>query len=265
MKTKLLFLLFFIASITAFSQQYITGKVSSEFDAALQNVVIFNTRTDEKVLSDKEGNFTIAAKPTDELRFIKSGYDRISSKISAQNFSEPLNILLTKSPYDIAEIELKFQATGNLEKDIKTLDPSKRVVALNSTMKAYMMTPPTDVAPKLSVPSAFAAPNYNAGQVNILGIASAVFGLIKKAKNPPITTPNYAETQAFYRRIKNTMDMSFYTSRGFDEEQIDHFLIYADQNYSLAKLYRKNFDISAIDIAMKLAYKEYIKTHKVGS
>ena len=265
MKTKLLFLLFLTFSIAIFSQQYIIGKVSSEFDTDLQSVIIFNTRTDEKVLSDKDGNFMITAKQFDELRFIKSGYDRKSSKISAQNFLEPLNITLSKSPYDIAEVELTFQATGNLKKDIKALEPSKRVVALNSAMNSYMMTPPTDVAPKLSMPSAFAPPNYSAGQVNVLGIASALVGLIKKAKNPTPTTPNYAETQEFYRRIKNTMDLSFYTSRGFDEEEIDRFLIYADQNYSLAKLYRKSFDVSAIDMAMKLAYKEYIKTHKVGS
>ncbi|WHF50480.1 hypothetical protein QGN23_08515 [Chryseobacterium gotjawalense] len=265
MKTKLLFLLFFTCSVTVFAQEYIIGKVSSEFDTALQSVVIFNTRTDEKVLSDKDGNFMIAAKRTDELRFIKSGYDRNSSKISAQNFLAPLNIILTKSPYEIAEIDLTFQATGNLKKDSKALDPPKKVVALNSDMKSYMRTPPTEVAPKLSTPSAFAAPNYNAGQVNVLGIASAVFGLVRKAKNPPVTTANYAETQEFYRRVKNTLDLSFYTSRGWDEEQIDHFLIYADQNYSLAKRYRKNFDVSAIDMLMKLAYKEYIKTHKVGS
>lgn len=265
MKTKLLFFLFLIFSVTAFSQQYIIGKVSSEFDAALQSVVIYNSRTDEKVLSDQDGNFTIAAKQADELRFIKTGYDRRSYIISTQSFTQTLKIILTKSPYDIAEVELKFQATGDLKRDIKALDPSKRVVALNSTMKSYMMTPFTVVAPKLSTPSAFAAPDYSAGHVNVLGIASAVFGIIKKSKNPPITTANYAETQEFYRQVKRNLDLSFYTSQGWDEEQIDRFLIYADQTQSLAKLYRKNFDVGAISFAMKLAYKEYIRTHKVGS
>lgn len=61
------------------------------------------------------------------------------------------------------------------------------------------------------------------------------------------------------------MDLSFYTSRGWDEEQIDRFLLYADRNYSLAKKYRKTFDVAAISSDMKMAYQEYIKTHKVGS
>ena len=265
MKTKLLFLFFFVISISAFSQEYIFGKVSSEFGNDLQEVTILNVRTDEKAYTDKHGNYMIAAKSFDELRFVKSGYDRNSVKVSSQNYSQPLNISLLKTPYLIPEVELAFHATGNLKKDIKNLEPPKRVVALNSDMRSYMRTPFTEVAPKLSTPSAFAAPNYSAGQVNILGIASALSGLLGKVKNPAPTTASYAETQDFYRWIKNTLDLSFYTARGFDEEEIDRFLIYADASYSLAKKYRKTLDVSAISSDMKMAYSEYIKTHKIGS
>ena len=264
MKPKLLFLFFFINFVSVFSQEYIFGKVSTEFGNDLQNVTILNIRTDEKAYTDKHGNYMIAAKTYDELRFAKEGYDRNSTKISAENYLKPVNISLIKSPYLIPEIELAFHATGNLEKDLKNLAPSKRTVALNSKMSAYMKTPFTEVAPKLTTPSSFAAPNYNAGQVNVLGIASAISGLLGKAKNP-ITTANYAETQEFYRRVKNTLDLSFYTAQGWDEEEIDRFLIYADESYSLAKKYRKNFDVAAITSDMKLAYREYIKTHKINS
>lgn len=265
MKTKLLFLLFFQLSMLASAQEYIFGKVSSDYGTELSGVVILNVRTDEKTLTDKDGNYMIAARRFDELRFVKSGYDRNSIKISAESYSKPLNVALLKSPYLIPEVQLAFQATGNLKKDIKALEPAKRVVALNSTMTSYMKSKPTEVYPQLRTPSAFANPNMNAGQVNMLGIASALSGLFGKIKNPPLTTANYAETQDFYRRIKNTLDLSFYTSRGFDEEEIDRFLIYADQSYSLAKKYRKNFDVAAITADMKMAYMEYIKTHKVGS
>lgn len=265
MKTKLLILLFSALSLSTYAQQYIFGKVSSEFGSELENVIIMNTRTDEKVVSDKDGNYMIPAKAFDELRFVRSGYERNSAKISADHFSKPLNMILAQAPYEIPEIELVFHPTGNLKKDVKSLDPPKRVMALNADLNKYMMTPSTVVEPKLTMPSAFAPPNYNAGQVNMLGIASAISGLLGKAKNTKPTTANYAETQEFYRRIKNTMNLSFYTAQGWTEEDIDRFLIYADDNYSLAKKFRKSFDIGAIDMAMKLAYKEYIKTHKVGS
>jgi len=272
MKIKLLLLFFLTISAAAFSQQYVFGKISSEFDTALEEVVVYNIRSEEKIYSDRYGNFMIAAKNYDELRFIKGGYDRSSVKVSAQNFSAPLNVILYKLPYDIAEVELKPQLTGNLRKDVRLLDQPAKIMALNSALGAYMRTPSTVVAPKLSTPSAFTGPNYNAGQVPILsvgpGSSGSILGLVAKSvfknKNSAPTTANYAETQAFYTRIKLEMDLSFYTSQGWDEEQIDKFLLYADANYSLAKKYRKDFDVSNIDTALKLAYKEYVKTRKIG-
>ena len=265
MKTKLFFLIFLIISISVFSQEYIFGKVSSEFGSELLDVVIINTRTDEKILTDKDGNYMIAAKTSDELRFVKSGYERNLVKISQENYSKPLNILLEKSPFLIPEIELGFTPTGNLKKDSKSLDPPKKVVALNSSLDSYMTKPLSEVSPKLTTPSAFKTHDFNAGQGSILGAIVAVVGLINKATKEPLTKANYAETQQFLNRIKLEMDLSFYTKQGWDEEEIDRFLIYADQSYELSKKYRKNFDVFKIDEAMKLAFKEYAKTRKIKS
>lgn len=265
MKAKLLALFFLMISVSAFSQEYLFGKVKSEFGNELPETIIINTRTDEKVLADKDGNFMIMAKPSDELRVVKSGFERFQVKINPENFTQPLNIALTKVPYLIPEVEIAFQPTGNIKKDSKTLDPPKKVVALNSSMDSYMKTPSAVVEPQLKTPSAFAQPNYNAGQVSILGLASAVIGLFNKATKDPLTQPNYAETQQFYSRVKLEVDFSFYTSQGWDEEEIDRFLIYADAGYALAKKYRNNFNIAQISSDMRLAYKEYIKTRKVKS
>lgn len=265
MKTKLLFLLFFIVSVAAYSQEYIFGKVTSEFGDEMGNVVVINSRTDEKILTDKDGNFMISAKPFDELRFVKNGYERIIQKLSSENYSKPLNVILEKSPFVIEEVELAFTPTGNIVKDAKSLDPPKKVTELNRDMAVYMKTKPTEAAPKLTTPSAFSQPNYSAGQVNVLGVLSSIHKLFKKSTEYPLTNANYAETQEFYRRIKTTLDLSFYTKQGWDEEEIDRFLIYADQNFQLARKYRKNFNVVAIQNDMKMAYVEYVKTRKVKS
>ena len=269
MKRKLLFIALLVCSFSVFSQEYIFGKVKSEFGNELFETVVINTRNDEKVLTDKDGNYMIYAKPTDQLRFVKSGYERTDVKITIQNYSSSLNVSLSKSPFIIPEVEIAFHPTGNLKKDSRALDQPKKVVALNSSLNSYMMTPLTEVAPKLSTPSAFAPRDLRSGQMTLIGInTESVVSTVSKlfGKNrEQLTTANYAETQEFYRRIKNTVDLSFYTSQGWDEEEIDRFLIYADQTYSLAKKYRNNFNISAISLDMKLAYKEYIKTRKVRS
>ena len=212
MKPKLLLLFLLVCTSVLYSQEYIFGKVSTELGDKLPDAVVINMRTDEKIVSDRDGNFMIAAKNGDEIRVLKNSYDRFVLRISKENFLNPLNISLSKAPYLIEEIELAFQATGNLKKDVKSLDPPRKVVALNSSMDSYMRTPPTEPSPKLATPSAFAPKNFSEGQMNILGLASAVSGLFNKAAKPSLTTANYAETKAFYRRIKAEIDLSFYQS-----------------------------------------------------
>lgn len=274
MKTKLLVLCFVLISISAFAQDYIFGKVRSEFGAEMSNAIIINTRTEEKVSSDKDGNYMIAARISDELRFVKSGYDRISVKISNEHYSAPVNVSLPKSAYLIEEIELAFTPTGNLKKDSKLLDAPKKLVALQGSLDAYMKSPMQEAVPQATtIPSAFKPKDLGEGTISLLsvgsggssGLLSAVAGLIKPSKRDQQTAANYSETQAFYRRVKAEIDLSFYWSRGWTEEDLDRFLIYADNSYSLAKKYRKSFDIAAISSDMKMAYIEYIKTHKVGT
>jgi hypothetical protein len=263
MKIKLL-AFFVLFSTFTFAQEYIFGKVVSESNTDIQEVLVLNLRTDEKALTDKHGNYMIGAKKYDELRFIKAGFDRIEVKISFQNYSEPLNVSLLKSPYLIPEVEIGFHVSGDLKKDLKNVEPSKKTIALNNAMSSYMMKPPTEVSPTLTTPSAFAQPNFSAAQLNVLGLGSAIASLIGKATQVPLTKANYAETQAFFREIKTSIDLSFYYKQGWDEEEIDRFLIYADKSYSLAKKYRDTFDVSSITSDMKLAYNEYIKTYKIG-
>ena len=274
MRTKLLLLSLLLTALSAYSQEYIFGKVRSEFGAELPNAVIINTRTDEKVSADKDGNYMIGARLSDELRFVKIGYDRVSVKILSDHYSAPVNVSLPKSAYLIEEIELAFTPTGNLKKDSKLLDPPKKLVALQSSLDAYMKSPMQEAVPQATpIPSAFKPKDLGEGTISLLsvgsggssGLLSAVAGLIKPSKRDQLTAANYAETQEFYRRVKNEIDLSFYTSRGWTEEDIDRFLIYADNSYSLAKKYRKSFNIAAIKSEMKMAYIEYIKTHKVGT
>lgn len=266
MKTKLLFALLLFSGPFLFAQkQYVIGNVKNEVQNNVPQTYIYNTRTEELVITDNFGDFIISALPTDELRIVKGGFERISLRVSPENYTKPLQLILSKIPFEIEEVTIAFKPTGNLKKDLAYFKTSAKTEKLNADLNKYVMTPSTVVAPKLSMPSAFAPPNYNAGQVNLVGIASALSELFGKAKNAAPTTANYAETQDFFRRVKTSLNMQFYATRGFTERDIDAFLIYADDNYSLAKKYRKNFDVQAIELAMKLAYKEFIKTHKLGS
>lgn len=262
MKLKLLSLLIFLCSIKIFAQSdYILGNVANDSGDKLPLASIHNLRTDQIVTSDKMGNFAIAAKPTDELRIVRQGYERKVVSLTSESFSKSLDVQLVTIPIEIEEVTLAFKPTGILKKDIARLNPPAKVTALNMAMNNYMRTPLNEVAPKASTPSAFQQKDFSAGQLNVLGIAGAISSLIKKAGESPKTTANYAEKQEFYKRVKAAIDLEYYTKYGLDEYDFDIFLAYADEQKSLSKNYRNNFNKAAIEFSLKEVFSEYLKTH----
>lgn len=262
MNTARFFLLLLFFSVRLFSQSgYVIGSITNENGDKLPGASIYNVRTDQFVISDKTGNFSIAAKTLDELRVARQGYERKNLAVTEANFTKSVEVQLVTIPVEIEALSLTFRPTGNLKKDVPRLNPPPKVMALNGEMKSYMRTPLTEVIPRATAPSAFKQPDFSAGQMDLVKLAGAIGGLIKKAGSSPKTTANYGETQAFYSRIKAAIDMNYYTRYGMDEYDVDVFLAYADRAYDLAKNYRNNFNKAAIESRLKEAFAEYIKTH----
>ena len=134
-KTLLLFL--FILTNSFHAQEYIFGKIASEQNIELSGVLVLNTRTDEKTYSDNDGNFMIVAKSSDNLRFVKQKFDRITYSIKPEDFKNSIKITLIKSVVMIDEVELKTKLTGNLKEDAKRVEPTRKV-KLNNELSKYI-------------------------------------------------------------------------------------------------------------------------------
>ena len=134
-KTLLLFL--FILTNSFHAQEYIFGKITSEQNIELSGVFVLNTRTDEKTYSDNDGNFMIAAKSSDNLRFVKQKFDRITYSVKPEDFKNSIKITLIKSVVMIDEVELKTKLTGNLKEDAKRVEPTRKV-KLNNELSKYI-------------------------------------------------------------------------------------------------------------------------------
>jgi hypothetical protein len=272
MKTKIL-LLFFLCSLTFLSaqKQYVLGNVKNEAQDNIPQTYIYNTRTEELTQTDVSGNFIIAAIPTDEIRVVKSGFERAFVKIVTQNFTQPLQLILSKLPFDIEEVTIVFQPSGNLKKDLAYFKTSAKTEKLNTELTNYAMGSMTEVIPQNKIPSMFAPKNLNQGQISLLGIGEGAGGLLnllgkaisgKKTNSSP---PNYAQVEDFYRRVKGVIDLDYFKSYGISDYDFDIFLAYVDQSNSLAKKYHQNFNKFEIESELKIALVEYLKTHKIGS
>lgn len=246
-----------------YSQQKILGRVADENNNALASVLIYNISNNTKTQSDSSGQFVIEAKENEEIRFLKQDYYRVDKKINKENINLPLDIKLLKIETLILEVEIPYKPTGNLEKDSKHYDQTRKTLVLKSEMDAYMRSPLKEPLPENKIPKTFSGHDFNAGQVDMVKLFLTGIGLVKKASQPKVTKPDYYETQNFINRLKLEINLDFLVEKGMNEEQIDEFLVYANDKRYLAKKYRKTFNKSVIVSELRIAFIEYDKTHVI--
>ncbi|WP_353150206.1 hypothetical protein [Chryseobacterium sp.] len=254
----------FLISGTVFSQQKITGIVTDNSNININPVLIINVSRHQTVFSDASGKFVIDAAENDEIRFVKEGYYRSDRKILKEDFSTSLLIILKKTEIEIPEVKIAYRPTGNLERDSKHLNESRKISGLKSDLEVYMKSPLNEPLPDNAISKTFTGHDFNAGQVDVMGVLSAAAGLFKKATKPKITKPTYNETQIFMARIRKEINFDFLRKYGMGEDEIEAFLMYADDTRQLAKKYRKDFKRYVVEADIKEAFIEYRKTNKIG-
>ncbi|WP_294209930.1 carboxypeptidase-like regulatory domain-containing protein [uncultured Chryseobacterium sp.] len=206
MKIKLLFILFTFSFITFHAQDYIFGKIVTEDRAEIPDVTVINIRTDERVVTNRDGHFMISGRQGDELRFIKAGYERTARRITADNIQSPVNITLIRVAELIQEVEIKQGLTGNLKIDSRNLNKPKKVEKLTREIDAYMAkkSDPRILAPR---PGEFVQP-----------VTKGVFTIGKiKDKWDDIDLMNYLIT---------ALGEQFFTDLKLEQSQIQHFVLY---------------------------------------
>lgn len=205
MKFKLFFFLSLIFFIHTHAQSYIFGKITSEDNAEVQDVNVINIRTDEMVLSNRDGHFMISGRAGDELRFIKVGYERLTRKVVSENIQAPMNISLVRTTIQIPEVEVKKGLTGNLKIDTKNYNRPKKVEKLTAEMDRYI-SQKSDPRILAARPGEFVQPKgegFSIGKV--------------KDKWDDIDLMSY---------IKKSLGEEYFTDLKIEKPQIDHFIYY---------------------------------------
>lgn len=204
MKLKLFFILSLLLFLQVKAQSYIFGRITSE-GSEIQDVNVINIRTDELVLSNRDGHFMISGRAGDELRFVKAGYERLSTKVSQQDSQSPMNIDLVRTTIEIPEVEVKQGITGNLKIDSKNYNRPKKVLKLNAEISQYISqkSDPRILAAK---PGEFVQPK---GEGFVVGSI--------KDKWDDIDLMKY---------IKASLGEEYFTNLKIEKPLIDHFISY---------------------------------------
>ena len=204
MKLKLFFILSLLLFLQAKAQSYIFGRITSE-GSEIQDVNVINIRTDELVLSNRDGHFMISGRAEDELRFVKAGYERLSRKVSQEDTQSPMNVGLVRTIIEIPEVEVKQGITGNLKIDSKNYNRPKKVLKLNAEISQYISqkSDPRILAAK---PGEFVQPK---GEGFVVGSV--------KDKWDDIDLMKY---------IKASLGEEYFTNLKIEKPLIDHFISY---------------------------------------
>ncbi|HCR75245.1 MAG TPA: hypothetical protein DIW37_02325 [Chryseobacterium sp.] len=206
MKIKLFFVLASLFFINCNAQNYIFGKVTSEDNNEMPEVTVINIRTDERVLTNRDGHFMISGRAGDELRFVKSGYERTNRKITQENITAPVNVTMIRAAELIAEVEIKKNITGDIKIDAKNLNPPRKVEKLKNDLAKYMS--------QKSAPGVLAARPGEFVQPVTKGIYS--FGKVKN-KWDDVDLMNY---------LQNALGDTFFEELQIPKPQIQHFILY---------------------------------------
>ncbi|WP_312762333.1 hypothetical protein [Epilithonimonas sp.] len=234
---RLLFFYFLIISI-AICSQTISGVVVSEEDHPISKVLIVNMSSNQKVYTDNFGNFSIAGKMSDELRFAKEKYKGERIKIN----NDLLKVILQQLPQEIEEVKIVNKRLAEsqeekLRKDIGLPKGSEKP-----------REKPADLADDfLRIPP----------KVNIQNIYDAISGKSRRLKR----LYKYEDLQEGLVWIKTNVDLEYFAEAGISPDKLNDFLMFALQDEQVLR-YMKAKNLGGLTVSLDNHIGAYLE--KIG-
>jgi hypothetical protein len=216
MKKKLFFIALFLYGIV-YSQQIVTGKITDDNNINLGSVTVVNISTDKKVYSNSLGEFSIEASRSDELRFVRPGYERVSKRIFADGVDSQIFITLVRIPEEIEEVEVPKKLSGDLSKDSRTVAKVDRGEVVQQAVGlpqpiGKMREKPAEVKSVL-LPMLL-------GQLNVQGAYDLISGKARKQKRQY----KYDDLQDNILWVRKRVEDDYFTNAGIPAERISEFI-----------------------------------------
>ena len=241
MKKKIFFISLMFLSVMKMMAQEITGKIITEDEIKIGNVMIININTNEKTYSDAEGNFHIAAKIGEEIRLIKKGYERLVYIIKSVDLQKGIVLKMNHSEIIIDELVLaKIKLTGDLAKDTKALDKESKNEKLQKSLGIATIEK----------------------QVKSLGSSGISFdpnNLFGKQKRQKKILAKYENQENNAEWIKIRIDENYFTEKGVPRERIMEFISFALTEKSELSASIKRRNITQVRSILEQVFPIYLK------
>lgn len=252
MRIKLLIFIVF-PFLSVFSQKTVEGSVSDEDGVALPSVMIMNISSQKKVYTASDGTFSIEAAPEDELRFIRSGYER--SSIQAKYLADRKStIKLTRIAEQIEEVEIA-NLTGDIKKDsrkVAKIDKGKIVeeaVGLPQPT-GKMRETPADIKQVL-LPILL-------GNLNIQGLYDLISGDARRMKRQY----KYDDLQEDISWIRDRVEDDYFIKEGIPKERIPEFIEFSFSDKPQTRTFVRAKNLTGALSRMEESFPVFVKRLK---
>ncbi|WP_051190349.1 carboxypeptidase-like regulatory domain-containing protein [Kaistella palustris] len=230
-------LMAFLCFATNIFAQSVSGTVTDEDHYALPAVLVFNLRTEQKTYTDLTGKFTIDANESDELRFVRAGFERNFTIIRPMDLSGPFTISLTRTAQEIEEVQVsKIKLTGDLNVDSRNLTKADRTAAV----EAAVGVPGPPEKPR-ETPADFKK-NVLGALLSLSVQPQAIYDLISGDARRQKTAYRYEDLQDNISWIQAHTDEEYFAKMGIPADKITAFLQFsmAAQPELTAAIRKKN-------------------------
>ena len=212
-----IFLLLFSLIFSNFFAQKISGLVRDEDGNLLPATLVFNMTTEEKIYTNLNGEFLIDAVSGQEIRFVRSGFERNSKIITTTDFSSNLNIKLMRDAAEIEEVKI-VRLTGDIHQDSKNLAKEDKVHQLQRGIGVPL--PPEKPREK---PADFKK-DVVGNLLNLAVSPQAVYDLVSGDARRMKTEYRYEDMQDNIAWILARVDESYFTELGISPEKSKAFV-----------------------------------------
>lgn len=252
MRIKLLLFLLF-PFLNVFSQEVMKGTITDEDGVVLKGVTVMNVSLDKKSYTSEDGTFSIEAKSEDEIRFVRSGFER--SSIKAKYLADKnVTIQLIRVAQPIEEVEVA-KITGDIAKDSRAVakeDKGKIVedaVGLPQPV-GKMREEPANVKQVL-IPILL-------GNLNVQGLYDLVSGDARRMKRQY----RYDDLQEDIAWIRDRVEDDYFTKEGIPVERISEFIEFSFLNNPKARTFVRAKNLTGALSRMEESFPVFIQRLK---
>ena len=242
---KRILLLSCLLFLTSISAQTFSGTLFMRDKSSfyLNQIYVTNLNEQRTYLTSYTGEFKIPAKVGDVIRFTSIVSERKDIKITPQLLENPRNLIELEVAYrEIQEVILsRFKPTGNLRKDVRTLDSKKSSLEIAKIIG--LPTPKGDGTPPITPVASLANGGLSIGLESLYDVIS---GQAKKKQR----LQEYEKMQIGIKNIKAYLGDDYFTRLKVPLHLIDNFLqfVYTSDNL---KIYLDVANYEAIKVSIE--------------